>query len=62
MKKIIKETNSKEKQKEFVKFAKTAQQKEEEYQRLLNTMLDLKKSNKSEIKKWYKDFVDLLFK
>ena len=38
MKKIIKETDSKEKQKEFVKFAKAAQQKEEEYQRLLNTM------------------------
>jgi uncharacterized protein HemY len=62
MKKTIKEANSKEKQKEFVKFAKTAQQKEEEYQRLLNTIPDLKKSNKSEIKKWYKDFVDLLFK
>jgi hypothetical protein len=64
MKKLIKESESKKKQKEkeFVAFAKAAQKKEDTYQHLMNTMPDLKKSSKSEILSWYKQFVDLLFK
>jgi hypothetical protein len=64
MKKIleISESNKqKQKEKEFIKFAKIANEKNQKYKYLLNTMPDLEKSNKSEIKKWYKDFVDLLF-
>jgi hypothetical protein len=62
MKKILKESNKKRKEKEFIEFSKILGKKEEEYQRLLKTIPNLKTSDTSTIEKWYEDFISLLFK
>ena len=61
MKKRINEYDAKRKEKEFVEFSKLLNKKDIEYKRLMKTMPDLDTSNKSTIKKWYEDFVNLLF-
>jgi spore coat protein CotH len=55
-------SNENTKKKDVIEFKKMIQKKEKEYQRLINNLPKLKTSSKSEIKKWYKDFVDLLFR
>jgi hypothetical protein len=61
MKKRIKEYDAKRKEKEFLEFSKLLNKKDIEYKRLMKTMPDPDRSNKTTIKKWYEDFVNLLF-
>ena len=62
MKKTILESDQDRKEKEFIKFAKLLKQKDLEYKRLIKSMPDPDKSDKSTVKQWYIDFISLLFK